>query len=209
MTDNNPANVNFTNPDDLIYVSAKNLARKQNIEEGDSQIGGSLGRPGVITGLILMALDIVSTFTLKLSIMLLQVATFGYDWMNNMIFGNFKGIFPSSWTQGYVVSLKWFRYLMTILMPPFGVFLSKGCYGWFNVIICLALTYIHYLAGIIYAFVITVRNRYADQYEKRELAIATVNNPVQSATDDVQAFLYMCGFFGILISVIIFFLSIF
>ena len=37
--------------------------------------------------------------------------------------------------------------------------------GGFQYLVCLLLTYVNYLAGIIYAFVITTNNRYADQYE--------------------------------------------
>jgi uncharacterized membrane protein YqaE (UPF0057 family) len=211
MPDNNPKNIDASNPDDLVYVSAKNWARKKNIEDGNASMleSGGLGRPGILTGIIFSLIDSATTFIVKLVVFILQISTFAYDWMNNLIFGNFKGILPSSWTKGKVISLKWFRYTMTLLMPPFGVFLSKGIYGWFNIIICLILTYIHYLAGIIYAIVITVRNRYADQYEKREIAIAEADNPPGEAVEDIQAFIYMVAFFGILAGSIVFFLSIF
>ena len=58
---------------------------------------------------------------------------------------------------------------MNVLMPPFGIMLSKGMYGWFSILVCVLLTYIHYLAGIIYAFIITMHNRYADQYEQYQI----------------------------------------
>jgi uncharacterized membrane protein YqaE (UPF0057 family) len=96
---------------------------------------------------------------------------------------------------------------MTVLMPPVGVFMGKGCYGVFNVFICLVLTYINYLAGIVYAFVITMRNRYADQYEQYEYGVLKAMNPDESILpQDSSAFVGMIGFIVILVLVIIGFL---
>ena len=41
--------------------------------------------------------------------------------------------------------------------------------GWFNILICLILTYINYLLGIIYAVLITADNRYADRFEREDI----------------------------------------
>jgi uncharacterized membrane protein YqaE (UPF0057 family) len=83
---------------------------------------------------------------------------------------------------------------MTVLMPPFGVFLSKGMYGWFNILVCILLTYMNYLAGIVYAFVITMRNRYADQYEDHEMIKALAANPPEQQTADINALIGSFGF---------------
>jgi uncharacterized membrane protein YqaE (UPF0057 family) len=83
---------------------------------------------------------------------------------------------------------------MTALMPPMGIFLSKGLYGWFSIIICSIITYLNFIAGIIYAFVITSRNRYADQYEEYQVKLATVKNPQEIPDKDSKAFLTTLGF---------------
>jgi len=83
---------------------------------------------------------------------------------------------------------------MTVMMPPFGVFLSKGIYGWFNILVCMILTYVHYLVGIVYAIVITMRNRYADQYEDKQMEIALANNPPAQAQADMNALLGSSAF---------------
>ena len=128
-----------------------------------------IGRPGPITGLMLAVLDIIVSLFLKLAFNLMKISTFAFGWVNNLTFGNFKSLIPSSYRNGKVISMKFFRYGMTVLMPPFGVMLAKGFYGWFSIIVCCVITYVNFLAGMIYAFVITSRNRYADQYEQQDI----------------------------------------
>ena len=180
---------------DYLYVSKKHLKRKQNILDKNDNLSSLAGRPGPITGVILTLFDIVVTLFLKLLFNLLSISTYAFDWVNNITFGNFAGIIPSSLKQGKV--------------PPFGVLLSKGLYGWFNIIVCMIITYINFIAGIIYAFVITSRNRYADQYESRELAIALNNNPDVLAVSDAKALMSSVGFVLLLGFVIYFFIGYF
>ena len=94
-------------------------------------------------------------------------------------------------------------------MPPFGVLLSKGLYGWFNIIVCMIITYINFIAGIIYAFVITSHNRYADQYEAYQLAKDLNNNPDVVAIADSKALMSSVGFVVLLGLVIYFFIGFF
>jgi uncharacterized membrane protein YqaE (UPF0057 family) len=183
-----PNDLTTEDPDDYIFVSNKNYYRKQQVQNGNGNIlQQAIGRPGPITGIVLSAIDAITGLIIRLSILLLQISSLAFDFTYNLIFGNFNGIIPSSLKKGKVVSMKWFRYTMTILMPPFGVFLNKGIYGWFNILVCIILTYIHYLLGIVYAIVITVRNRYADQYEDKQMKIALANNPPEQVKADINA----------------------
>ena len=197
------------NLNDYIYVSNKHFKRKQKILKGDDQLSNIVGRPGPITGFILTIFDIVITLFLKLIFNLITISKFSFNWVNNITFGNFTGIIPSSLGTGKVFSMKFFRYIMTVLIPPFGVFLSKGLYGWFNILICIIITYVNYLAGIIYAFVITNRNRYADQYENHELAIALSKNPDVKADSDIVGLMSTIGFVLSLCFTIYFFIRYF
>jgi uncharacterized membrane protein YqaE (UPF0057 family) len=200
-------NISASDPEDYIYVSKKNWLRKKRIQDGDAdQLTKLVGRPGPITGIILTLVDMITTLFIKFMVILLQISTIAFDWVNNMIFGNFKGIIPNEIKKGKVISLKWFRYAMTVLMPPFGVFLSKGIYGWFNILVCVVLTYINYLLGIIYAFVITMRNRYADQYEDQEIIQALAANPPEEAKADINALIGSIGFSIIILGAIFFML---
>ena len=66
------------------------------------------------------------------------------------------------------ISYDYFRYLITLFIPPLGIFLSKGLNGWVNIFLSIILCYFNYILGIIYAFFVTFNNRYADLYFKNE-----------------------------------------
>ena len=193
----NPKNVNAIDPNDYNFVSKKNWQRKQNILAGNDAIANFIGRPGPVTGFIIAIVDTVVTLMLKFLLNIFTLCTEGFNWLYNILFGNFKGIIPSSVSGGAVVSMRFFRYLMTVIMPPFGILLSKGLYGWFSILVCVIITYINYMAGIIYAFVLTSRNRYSDQYELKrvndELAQPD-NETLTEALIDSSALLGTCGF---------------
>lgn len=205
-------NIHAKDPNDFNYVSIKNWRRKQNVLYGHDKIANLVGRPGPITGFVLSIVDIVVTLIVKLGVNLITISTFAFNWLYTIIFANFTGIIPSSLTGGTVVSMKFIRYTFTVLMPPFGVLLSKGLYGWFNIIVCMIITYINFFAGIIYAFVITARNRYSDQYEIYSLNVANNNKnneTVEEFEKDSSALLGTCGFVIILGLVFYFFFSYF
>jgi uncharacterized membrane protein YqaE (UPF0057 family) len=44
--------------------------------------------------------------------------------------------------------------LGTVLCPPVGVFMDMGLTGWFNILICILLTLLFYVPGLIYALLI-------------------------------------------------------
>jgi uncharacterized membrane protein YqaE (UPF0057 family) len=203
-------NISANDPSDYMFVSKKNAKRKYNIQNGDAdQLTKLVGRPGPITGIILSILDAITTLFIRFVLLLLQISTIAFDWVMNLIFGNFSAIIPNEIKKGKVISLKWFRYAMTIMMPPFGVFLSKGIYGWFNILVCAVLTYIHFLIGIIYAFVITMRNRYADQYEDNAVKDALNNNKPAESKADIDALIGAVGFSVIILGSIMFMLHYF
>jgi uncharacterized membrane protein YqaE (UPF0057 family) len=198
----NPNDYVAPDPNDYNFVSNKNWARKQTyLASNGKGIINALGRPGPVTGFVVGMLDVVITLILKFFINLFSVCTEGFDWMYNFIFANFNGIIPSSLTGGAVISMRFFRYIITVLMPPLGILLSKGLFGWFSIIICIIITYVNYMAGIIYAFVLTARNRYADQYEAQNIRDALAqssNQTLEEAVTDTSALFGTLGFFSLL-----------
>jgi uncharacterized membrane protein YqaE (UPF0057 family) len=44
--------------------------------------------------------------------------------------------------------------LGTILCPPMGVFMDLGVSGWFNIMICVILTLMYYIPGLVYALLV-------------------------------------------------------
>mgnify|MGYP000359446140 CR=1 FL=1 len=204
-------NFNYKSPDDFTYVSKKHWARKQNVENNE-QLPGMLGRPGPITGIVLYIIDILLYFILRFVFFIFDITHYSFKWIYNMIFGNFTGIIPKSVTDlsnGKAISTKFFRYTMNVLMPPFGIFLSKGIYGWFSILVCLLLTYVNYMAGIIYTFVVTTNNRYADQYEANELDKYNKKVNQEEIDKDISAFVSSIAFFLIIGVVFYFFLGFF
>jgi uncharacterized membrane protein YqaE (UPF0057 family) len=187
MRSSNPVNVYTRDPADNVYISQKHWARKAKGDDGPAMAGIG-GRPGPITGIVLTLFDIVVMLILKLLFYMFDVCQYAFDWVMNLTFGNFQGLIPESWSKGKVISTKFFRYTMNVLMPPFGIMLSKGMYGWFSVLICCIITYVNFIAGIVYTFIITSRNRYADQYENVQMAIFTKKYPVAEANADISAF---------------------
>jgi uncharacterized membrane protein YqaE (UPF0057 family) len=129
---------------------------------------GKLGGQGPITMFIIYLFDFIIKLVLRLGEVVLEFGSIGFGTVYDVFYGTFDGFIPNSEKFGSVIGIKYLRYTITLLIPPLGVFLSKGLYGWFNILICFLLTYIHIILGIIYAFVITYRNRYADRYEEME-----------------------------------------
>lgn len=86
----------------------------------------------------------------------------------NALFSEFKGIFGGKEKDGECYSTIYLRYIITILVPPVGIFLSKGLNGWPSIIISCILCFYHMFPGIIYSLVVTYSNRYADRYEFKE-----------------------------------------
>jgi uncharacterized membrane protein YqaE (UPF0057 family) len=197
MSSLDPANIYTRDPSDNVFISKKHWARKLNIEQPNA-LAGVIGRPGPIAGIVLTLFDNIVSIILKLIFYMFDICQYAFDWIMNLTFGNFQGLIPQSWSKGKVISTKFFRYTMNVLMPPFGIMLSKGLYGWFSVLICCIITYVNFIAGIVYTFIITSRNRYADQYENVQTAIFTKKYPQGEANDDVSAFFSSLSFVGML-----------
>jgi uncharacterized membrane protein YqaE (UPF0057 family) len=179
------------NPGDYIYVSKKHYERKVKVENDGTSIGHLLKNPGPVGVFMIYLFDTVIEFVTRISVYMFTFIGTGFNYVMAYTFGTFDGILPSSVTDsgGIRISYRFMRYIINLFLPPVGVFLSKGFYGWFNIFICFILTYIHYLLGIIYCFVITSSNRYSDLYERTELAAASTSTldkpakPAKSATN--------------------------
>jgi uncharacterized membrane protein YqaE (UPF0057 family) len=64
-----------------------------------------------------------------------------------------------------VIRYNFIRYLITIILPPMGIFMSKGLYGWVNILLSMMLMYISYPIGIIYGMIISFNSYYSDYYQ--------------------------------------------
>ena len=88
MPDRDELNLIASSSDDYMFVSKKNWERKRTIQNGDADnLTKLVGRPGPITGIVLSLVDMVSTFFIRIFIILLQISSIAFDWVNNLIFG--------------------------------------------------------------------------------------------------------------------------
>jgi uncharacterized membrane protein YqaE (UPF0057 family) len=150
-----------------------------------SKAAAALTQQGPITSILVGILDIIIGAVLYLFDMVVEFGQFGFGFVLNNIYGTDGKVIPNAEKFGTSMSLKYFRYIITIFIPPLGVFLNKGIYGWFNVILCFMFTYIHFFLGAVYAFVITFRNRYADRYEQVEkMRLDLIKEYVRSCTGE-------------------------
>ncbi len=191
-TPTNTSNTNNVDPDKYVYVSKRHYERKQKIENDKlGALGASLTRPGPIGIMLIYIFDAIVEVIARFLVYFSSFAFAGFDYIMVYTFGTFNGIFPNENANGMVFRYRFFRYIINILLPPLGVFFSKGIYGWFNIFICFILTYVSYVLGIIYCFIITANNRYADLYEETEFkAIKGRNSNYQNEKPgDYWAFL--------------------
>ena len=94
-----------------------------------------------------------------------DIIKFIYD----LMFGSFKGIFAGKNKYGPRYTYKYLRYFITLIVPPIGIFFTKGFSGWFSMILCTVLCMMNYFIGIIYAFVVMHSKGYAGRYEKVQM----------------------------------------
>lgn len=211
-SDNTNTNDTSTNDNisNYIFISRKHFDRKKQVESGQmSGVVSSLQNIGPIGGFMIVMFDMIAGFIARFIVSILRIASYAFDWVMGLVFGNYSGVIPSYGKTGTMYTMRNIRYIITILYPPFGVFLNKGIYGWFNIFIAFLLCYVHYLLGIIYAFIICSRNRYADLYENTLIKEYKKNNPPNPIpnSNDYSAFASAIGSIVILIGLIFLFIK--
>lgn len=199
---------------DQVYVSKRHYQRKQNIERKRKEdMKKTMENSGIIALILLYVWDAFVEIVIGFIFDLFDIMFFSFDYTYNYIFGNYHGVFPDVEKYGMMFSYKVFRYVITVLLPPVGVLMGKGLFGWFNILICLILCYINYVFGIIYAILITSDNRYADRYERSDIQrVREMQQAVRSDEEeenDRYALLGTTAFILIFLVSIIFFLSYF
>lgn len=190
----------------VIYVSKRHYERKQRVEQNHkNKMKDTMEDSGVITLILLYVWDMFVEIVIGFIFDFFDILLFAFEYTQNFIFGNYRGIFPDAEKYGLMFSYKYVRYFLTVLVPPLGVFMAKGLFGWFNILICLVLCYVHYVLGIIYAFIVCVDSRYSDRFERRD--ISRIRKERQEAGAEEQTFestypllssiMFILMFFGI------------
>lgn len=91
-----------------------------------------------------------------------------FTFVQNTFFSDFKGFLAGKLKskKGTCFEYTFFRYFMTLMLPPMGIFLSRGISGWYNIIICGLLCFIKYFPGLIYALIIMQSAPYSKRYQE-------------------------------------------
>lgn len=147
----------------------RRMRAKEQDRKKDSREGALTGR-GPIGLFVAKMIDMIIKYVMiavkwiwyKLTIPIFNMV---YD----LLFSEFRGIFAGKEKDGDCYNSSYFRYIITILVPPVGIFLSKGLMGWPSICISVILCFYHMFPGIIYALLVTYSNRYADRYEAKQL----------------------------------------
>lgn len=109
---------------------------------------------------------------------------------------------------GVVIHYTFIRYLITILVPPLGIFMSKGIRGWVNIILSIAFMYISYPLGIIYGLLISHNSYYADLFENHERKnIKEYKKKAGDQTDNQVKLLFIIFFILVITIIIIYFIN--
>jgi uncharacterized membrane protein YqaE (UPF0057 family) len=148
---------------------------------------GQLAMQGPLSLLIIGIVDFVFQLIGSMISLVMDFSSGGFRLIYDNIYATGTDIIPNSEKFGTTVSMRFIRVIITVLIPSLGIFLSKGILGYFNIILCFILTYISFPLGVVYAFVVTYRNRYADRYEQAEgQRIYMIKEYVRSCTNEAD-----------------------
>lgn len=162
---------------------------------------------GPLAMLMIYLLDFMLDMFIDLGSELLVFFSDGFEYAYQWVMGGFKGIIPDDerqdikefreQLQGMCISYKFIRYTITLISPPVGVFLGKGFRGFMTIIVCIILTYAHFVLGIIYALLVTSNCRFADAYEKHEAKRYKIKERELKAKGQHTDLMYIVGFIAV------------
>jgi uncharacterized membrane protein YqaE (UPF0057 family) len=97
-----------------------------------------------------------------------DILTDCFSWVQEQFFSDFKGFLAGKLKENNGIHFEYtfFRYFITLMLPPMGVFLSRGISAWFNILICGLLCFIKYFPGLIYALIIMQNAPHSERYKK-------------------------------------------
>jgi uncharacterized membrane protein YqaE (UPF0057 family) len=202
-------NNNVKEPYDYSNTPAYRRKLKREQRKKAEKAGLLIGQ-GPITMFIIYLFDFIIKLFMRMIELVWSFASLGFGSVYDIFYGSYDGFIPNSEKFGAIISMKYIRYIITLMIPPVGVFLSKGLYGWFNILICFVLTYIHFILGVIYAFVITFRNRYSDRYEEMEYKrLMMIREYIKSCTGKEGRITSITDYLWMLFLIAFFFLALF
>ncbi len=164
----------------------KKLEKRKATKKASAMTGqGPIGKV-----LIFLLRDLIfNTVIVSLYNFFIDIFAMVFEFVDSMFFGDFKGILGGKLKskRGTCFEYTYFRYFMTIMIPPVGIFLARGVCAWYNIIICSALCLLNYFPGLIYAFIVMHNAPYATRYQKMKKEKLERANPTKPQSDIEKA----------------------
>jgi len=111
-------------------------------------------------------------------------------YVQRTFFSDFKGFLAGKLKtkNGTCFEYTFFRYFMTLMLPPIGVFLSRGISAWYNILICGLLCFVKYFPGLVYALIVMHNAPYSKRYQqmKRERLAKLKAKPVRQSAIEIS-----------------------
>lgn len=181
------------------HARGRRQKEKEEKRKADSKRGGMAGR-GPAAMIVMKLIDALQYVIVKIiKFFWYGISEPTYKFVYNLLFSEFHGFFAGKEKDGDCYSTGIVRYIITIFVPPVGVFMAKGLYGWPSIFISAGLSFLHMFAGIIYAFIVTHNNRYSDRYQKRELERIEESRKRRQVDPSKYTFVHLCLSVGFLV----------
>lgn len=145
------------------YYTSKHKQRKDKKDLEKKKILQGVGPLGQIVVLLVESILLLLKMTFN---MFIELANDGFSFAFNMFFSDFKGFLNTGIQEkkGICFDLLIFRTILTVMLPPLGVFLARGFSGWYNIVLCAIFCLFKYVPGVLYAFVVIHNARYSNLY---------------------------------------------
>lgn len=130
--------------------------------------------------------DIVIKLFASIYNLFLDILMDGINFTQKFFFSDFKGFLAGKLKikKGSCFEYTFFRYFMTVMLPPMGIFISRGMSSWYNIILCGLLCLFKYVPGLIYAIIVMHNAPYANRYrDMKRRKLQKVRPPGQNIDD--------------------------
>jgi uncharacterized membrane protein YqaE (UPF0057 family) len=140
----------------------------------------------------------------------IDTLTDGINWVQQIFFSDFKGFLAGKLKQkrGSCFENTLSRYFITVMLPPLGIFLSRGASAWYNIVLCGLLCFFKYVPGLIYAIIVMHNAPYANRYRDMKRKKLEKSRPPQKNNTDQTIIPLMFFLLGILVTGIAIYISV-
>lgn len=162
------------------------------IKDKQDQRGRILAGTGPIGKIMIYFIEeiLIENILKRIYNIFIDILTLCFNFVQNTFFSDFKGFLAGKLKSknGTCFEYTFFRYFMTLMLPPIGVFLSRGLSGWYNILICGLLCFVKYFPGLIYALIVMHNAPYSKRYQqmKRDRLAKLKAKPVRQSDIEIS-----------------------